>query len=93
MGESTQRLVLPPSQGSFGLPTPSGLTPNTRSEAESAFMLNALEQTDSAAPVNASGDGLSEAQRAYHRPGGPIRASSTNYEKAMRAAHSQPSAS
>ncbi|KAF2450235.1 hypothetical protein P171DRAFT_450901 [Karstenula rhodostoma CBS 690.94] len=81
---------MPPSQTSFSSPTPSGLTPNTRSEAESAFNLNAMTQTDSAAPAD---DGLSEAQRAYRQPGGPIRASSMNYEKAMREVKGQNSAS
>ncbi|KAL1608507.1 hypothetical protein SLS60_003449 [Paraconiothyrium brasiliense] len=90
MGDSTQRILLPPSQGSFAAPTPSGLTPNTRSEAESAFNLNAMQQTDSAAPAENS---LSEAQRAYRRPNGPIRASSTNYEKALREVRGQVSAS
>ncbi|KAJ4289189.1 hypothetical protein N0V90_011531 [Kalmusia sp. IMI 367209] len=94
MGDSTQRILLPPSQGSFASPTPSGLTPNTRSEAEFAFMLNASQQTDSAAPViDEAGDGLTEAQRAYRRPAGPIRASSTNYEKALREVRGQASAS
>ncbi|KAF9729352.1 hypothetical protein PMIN06_004451 [Paraphaeosphaeria minitans] len=90
MGDSTQRILMPPSQASFGSPTPSGLTPNTRSEAESAFNLNVMTQTDSAAPAD---DGLSEAQRAYRRPGGPIRASSMNYERAMREVRGQDSAS
>ncbi|KAF2201268.1 hypothetical protein GQ43DRAFT_440741 [Delitschia confertaspora ATCC 74209] len=31
--------------------TPSGLTPNTRSEAEAALSLNAFQQTESAAPT------------------------------------------
>ncbi|KAK3201316.1 hypothetical protein GRF29_185g590238 [Pseudopithomyces chartarum] len=90
MGDSSQRLTLPPSQASFAVPTPSGLTPNTRSEAEFVFNANAMQQTDSAAPTE---EGLNEAQRAYRRPGGPIRASSTNYEKALAAVRGQASAS
>ena len=81
---------MPPSQGSFAAPTPSGLTPNTRSEAEAIFDFNAMQQTDSAAPTE---DGLNEAQRAYKRPGGPIRASSMNYERALAAIRGQASAS
>jgi len=71
-----QSSLLPPSDGDFGMATPSGLTPGTRSEAEEAFTLNATAQTDSAAPD------LTEAQKAYRRPGIP-RTSSTNYENAL----------
>ncbi|EAT79232.1 hypothetical protein HBI56_162520 [Parastagonospora nodorum] len=71
--------LLPPSEGDFGIATPSGLTPGTRSEAEEAFALNATAQTDSAAPDPS----LTEAQIAYRRPGIP-RASSYNYENALR---------
>lgn len=49
-----------------------------------------MQQTDSAAPAE---DGLTEAQRAYRRPGGPIRASSMNYEKALATIRGQASAS
>jgi hypothetical protein len=73
--------LLPPSAGDFGIATPSGLTPGTRSEAEAAFTLNAEAQTDSAAPDPT----LTEAQTAYRRPGIP-RASSYNYENAIRRA-------
>ena len=73
--------LLPPSEGDFGIATPSGLTPGTRSEAEEAFALNANAQTDSAAPDPS----LTEAQVAYRRPGIP-RASSYNYENALRRA-------
>jgi hypothetical protein len=76
-----QSNLMPPSEGDFALATPSGLTPGTRSEAEEAFMLNAIAQTDSAAPDPS----LSEAQRAYRRPGIP-RTSSHNYENALRRA-------
>lgn len=90
MGDSTQNQLFPPGQGAFPIPTPSGLTPNTRSEAEFIFEANAMQQTDSAAPAE---DGLTEAQRAYRRPGGPIRASSMNYEKALATIRGQASAS
>jgi len=73
-----QSKLLPPSDGDFDLGTPSGLTPGTRSEAEEAFTLNATAQTDSAAPD----PNLTEAQKAYRRPGIP-RSSSTNYENAL----------
>jgi hypothetical protein len=76
-----QSSLLPPSDGDFSLATPSGLTPGTRSEAEEAFALNASQQTDSAAPDPS----LTEAQMAYRRPGIP-RASSYNYENALRRA-------
>ena len=86
-GSST---LLPPSDGTtFGTPTPSGLTPNTRSEAEAAFFQNSLAQTDSAAPDPSLMD---EAHKAYRRPGIP-RTSSTNYENALRNAHQQSSVS
>jgi hypothetical protein len=78
---SDQSSLLPPSDGDFAMATPSGLTPGTRSEAEEAFMLNATVQTDSAAPDQT----LTEAQRAYRRPEIP-RASSYNYENALRRA-------
>jgi hypothetical protein len=42
--------------------------------------------------VNESVDGTDEAQKAYSRPG-PIRTSSANYEKALREARKQSSAS
>lgn len=73
--------LLPPTDGTFGIATPSGLTPGTRSEAEEAFTLNAVAQTDSAAPDPT----LTEAQKAYRRPGIP-RTSSANYENALRRA-------
>jgi len=77
----TDQTLLPPSTTTdFSIATPSGLTPGTRSEAEEAFALNATAQTDSAAP-----DPLTEAQAAYRRPGIP-RASSYNYENALRRA-------
>jgi len=73
--------LLPPNDGAFAVATPSGLTPGTRSEAEEAFALNATAQTDSAAPDPT----LTEAQQAHRRPGIP-RASSYNYENALRRA-------
>jgi hypothetical protein len=76
-----QSSLLPPSDGDFAMATPSGLTPGTRSEAEEAFALNAIAQTDSAAPDPS----LTEAQMAYRRPGIP-RSSSYNYENALRRA-------
>jgi hypothetical protein len=94
---------MPPTEGSFlssGAFTPSGLTPNTRSQAEDALTQNSLAQTDSAAPdprllpIMGAGDGNpssnnddgpSEAHKAYRRPG-VARASSTNYEEALKRA-------
>jgi len=92
---------MPPTEGSFlssGAFTPSGLTPNTRSEAEAAFMSNSTAQTDAAAPdprllplMGAGGgnersdDGADEAHKAYRRPG-VARTSSTNYENALKRA-------
>ena len=83
-------LSLPPYDAGFGDPTPSGLTPNTRSEVEEAFFQNTLTQTDSAAPVSSSR--TDEARTAYRRPG-VVRASSHNYERALKTAHAQTSAS
>jgi hypothetical protein len=95
--------LMPPTEGSFlssGTFTPSGLTPNTRLQAEDALTQNSLAQTDSAAPdprllplMGAGGgnvaagtdDGPSEAHKAYRRPG-VARASSTNYEEALKRA-------
>jgi hypothetical protein len=79
--------LLPPVDGSYlGAPTPSGLTPNTRSEAEAALTHNSAAQTDSAAPDATSlGDAITEAHKAYRRPG-VARASSANYENALRRA-------
>ncbi|KAF2004605.1 hypothetical protein P154DRAFT_35040 [Amniculicola lignicola CBS 123094] len=96
--------LLPPSTGDFNAVTPPGLTPNTRSEAEAALMLNSTAQTDSAAPIGSfsymgavSGpkpDALvDEAKKAYRRPGGPTRTSSSNYEKALHDAMKQSSVS
>lgn len=82
-------LGLPQPDG-FGDPTPSGLTPNTRSEAEEIFFQNALKQTESAAPDSSSM--TDEARAAYRRPG-VIRASSANYERALKMAQAQSSAS
>ncbi|ORY18592.1 hypothetical protein BCR34DRAFT_473350 [Clohesyomyces aquaticus] len=91
--------------------TPSGLTPNTRSEAEAALSHNALTQTESAAPTTplppseaayfgatqaaTEEDDIAElddAKKAYRRPKGPIRTSSTNYERALREVRMQQSA-
>lgn len=110
MGDHDDSL-LPPSRGDFA-PTPSGLTPNTRSEAEAALTLNSSLQTESAAPTtplpsysgnmqsfmgvgggNENVDGTDEAQKAYSKPPGPLRTSSTNYEKALLEARKQSSAS
>jgi len=93
--------LMPPTEGSFlssGAFTPSGLTPNTRSEAEAAFMSNSTVMTDAAAPdprllplTGAGGsnersdDGVDEAHKAYRRPG-VARTSSTNYENALKRA-------
>ncbi|KAF1949500.1 hypothetical protein CC80DRAFT_598811 [Byssothecium circinans] len=95
MKDTTQSTLLPPDHSSpFGSATPSGLTPNTRSEAEAALYHNTVAQTDSAAPTTPLADAnLTEAQKAYRRPQGTIRTSSTNYEAALREAHAQASAS
>lgn len=74
----------------FADPTPSGLTPSTRSEAEAIFFQNATKQTDSAAPDPSLT--LDEARAAYRRPG-VLRASSANYERALKVSHGQDSAS
>jgi len=50
MGEA-QPTLLPPNWGTLTPATPSGLTPNTRSEAEAALTHNITTQTDSAAPT------------------------------------------
>jgi len=88
MGDA--RLELPPPTEFPAVLTPSGLTPNTRSEAEAALHRNSLVQTDSAAPLKHSDD-VDEAQRAYHRR--PVHESSTNYEKALNAWKKQASVS
>ncbi|KAF1850416.1 uncharacterized protein K460DRAFT_327257 [Cucurbitaria berberidis CBS 394.84] len=101
---SDQSNLLPPSDGSFGAfgpITPSGLTPNTRSEAEAALTHNSIAQTDSAAPdslsyggtsgrnqYGTSEDGTTEAQKAYRRPG-VVRTSSANYETALKRAQQE----
>jgi hypothetical protein len=79
-----------PQSDAFGDPTPSGLTPGTRSEAEAIFFQNATKQTESAAPDPSIT--TDEARAAYRRPG-VVRASSANYERALKMAHAQSSAS
>lgn len=79
-----------PQSDAFGDATPSGLTPGTRSEAEAIFFQNATKQTESAAPD--SSVTTDEARAAYGRPG-VARASSANYEKALKMAHAHSSAS
>ncbi|KAF1924957.1 uncharacterized protein M421DRAFT_424370 [Didymella exigua CBS 183.55] len=79
-----------PQSDEFGDPTPSGLTPNTRSEAETIFFQNATKQTESAAPD--SSIATDEARAAYRRPG-VVRTSSANYERALKMAGAQSSAS
>lgn len=79
-----------PQSDAFGDPTPSGLTPSTRSEAEAIFFQNATKQTESAAPDSSITS--DEARAAYRRPG-VVRASSANYERALKMAHAQSSAS
>jgi hypothetical protein len=64
--------------------------PNTRSQAGDAFTQNSLAQTDSAAPdprllPTRTEDRPSEAHTAYRRPE-VARASSTNYEEALKRA-------
>ena len=80
----------PPHSDTFGNPTPSGLTPGTRSEAEAIFFQNATKQTESAAPDPSLA--TDEARAAYRRPA-VVRASSANYERALKMAHAQSSAS
>jgi hypothetical protein len=82
--------LFPPSDDTFDEATPSGLTPNTRSEAEQVFFQNTLKQTDSAAPDRSVL--TDEAQAAYRRPG-VVRASSANYERALKLAREQSSIS
>ncbi|USP75493.1 hypothetical protein yc1106_02767 [Curvularia clavata] len=97
---------MPPTEGSFlssGSFTPSGLTPNMRSQAEEALLANSTAQTDSAAPdprllpLMGSGggnesstdtNGPTEAAKAYtgYRRPGVVRASSMNYENALKRA-------
>ncbi|KAF2732711.1 hypothetical protein EJ04DRAFT_303340 [Polyplosphaeria fusca] len=85
----------PPSSSTFGTSTPSGLTPNTRSEAEAALTLNSSAQTDSAAPTTPlASSNPDEATKAYrNRPAGPLRASSTNYQEALYASQKKGSVS
>lgn len=83
-------LSLPSLDAGFGDPTPSGLTPNTRSQVEEAFFQNTLKQTDSAAPDPSTV--TDEARVAYRRPG-VVRASSANYERALKMLHAQNSVS
>jgi hypothetical protein len=95
MGDTSDSLLPPSTQDPLTPATPSGLTPNTRSEAEAALSLNSTSQTDSAAPTTPlpHTENGNEAQKAYRHPLGPIRTSSTNYEAALRDAHKQASAS
>lgn len=83
-------LSLPSPDTGFGDPTPSGLTPNTRSQVEEAFFQNTLKQTDSAAP---DPDTITDEARAAYRRPGVVRASSANYEKALKMLHAQSSVS
>lgn len=96
MGDTQDTLQLP-TRTVIPIGTPPGLTPNTRSEAEAALTHNIAAQTDSAAPAiplsENTSDFATEAQKAYRRPMGPIRTSSTNYETALREAHQQASTS
>lgn len=99
-----QSNLIPPSSGEFNpeLATPSGLTPNTRSEAEAALTYNTLTQTASAAPTTplatdpSSFDGISDPDTsnsafAARRP--MATSSSHNYEAALAAARKQSTAS
>ena len=107
MGDS--RLELPPSEPFPPVATPSGLTPNTRSEAEAALHRNSLVQTDSAAPLieqlntlptlgaggnNTLAEQSNDVDDAQQAyHGAHVRKSSTNYEKALNAWNKQASAS
>ncbi|KAF2800939.1 hypothetical protein K505DRAFT_69966 [Melanomma pulvis-pyrius CBS 109.77] len=106
MGDADSTTLLPPSSGTFTPGTPSGLTPNTRSEAEAAFTYNTTTQTESAAPTTPlpsrenmpfdktiDEEKMNEAQKAWRKPAGLIRTSSTNYEQALKEAHKEPSLS
>lgn len=89
--------------GTVGSATPSGLTPNTRSEAEAALALNTIRQTDSAAPTTplpaSSNENTStgldddEAKRSYRRTPAVHGPSSANYAAALAAAQAETSAS
>lgn len=81
---SNQPSLLPPSDGSH---LEDILTPTTRTEAEAALTENSIRQTDAAGPdpTVLAEDRGSEAQKAYRRPG-VARASSTNYENALKRA-------
>lgn len=82
--------LLPPNSGNFTPSTPSGLTPNTRSEAEAALAFNTVAQTDSAAPTTPLATDATRNMMESHRPGGT---SSANYEKALLEARKQSSVS
>lgn len=92
----SQSNLMPPSSGEFTpeLATPSGLTPNTRSEAEAALSYNTLTQTASAAPTTplatdpSTFDGISEAATSTFAARRPMD-SSHNYEAALAAARKQ----
>ncbi|KAF2870670.1 hypothetical protein BDV95DRAFT_595382 [Massariosphaeria phaeospora] len=96
MDSSNSDSLLPPTEASFPLESPSGLTPNTRTEAELALDYNSHTQTDSAAPATSfpsdENANPTEAHAAYRRPG-PVRTSSTNYQQALQKAHAETSAS
>jgi hypothetical protein len=103
--EPPSRLELPHRSSNNFPGTPSGLTPNTRSEAEAALTLNSTIQTESAAPTTPlpinnimAWDGtkdyeenMTEAQKAWRKPAGLVRTSSTNYATALAEAQKEPS--
>ncbi|KAF2747845.1 hypothetical protein M011DRAFT_467438 [Sporormia fimetaria CBS 119925] len=82
------------------VPTPSGLTPNTRSEAEAALWQNSLAQTDAAAPTTPPPshahdkliDDIDEARQAYYRHTATSPTTSDNYAKAMERVRKEESA-
>lgn len=96
----SQSNLMPPSSGEFTpeLATPSGLTPNTRSEAEAAFTYNTLTQTASAAPTTplpadpSALDGIADTESSPFAARRPID-TSHNYEAALAAARKQSTAS
>jgi len=95
----------PSGMGTIVPGTPSGLTPNTRSEAEAALALNSLRQTDSAAPTTpydenmhsspdvTTSNTLDEPKGSYRRSPAAFSPPSANYAAALAATRAETSAS
>lgn len=81
---NNQPSLLPPSDMSH---LDDALTPTARTEAEAALTQNSITQTDAAGPdpTVLAEDGGSDGHKAYRRPG-VARASSANYENALKRA-------